>query len=61
MRLIETATGVPRDCDLAFHDEDHVVRLTDERWRRYSGWCGHQHVPHNAHGDPGAIDVTRLL
>src|SRR5690606_7302759 len=31
-------------------------RLTHAEWRKFTGWCGHQHVPENTHGDPGALD-----
>lgn len=31
-------------------------RFTFARWRAFYGWCGHQHVPENVHGDPGALD-----
>ena len=37
------------------------VRLTFTQWRAFTGWCGHQHVPENDHGDPGALPFTRLL
>jgi hypothetical protein len=30
-------------------------RLSMDAWRRFKGWCGHQHVPENVHGDPGAL------
>jgi hypothetical protein len=30
-------------------------RFTHARWRAFYGWCGHQHVPENVHGDPGAL------
>lgn len=30
-------------------------RFSFDRWRRFQGWCGHQHVPENLHGDPGAL------
>jgi hypothetical protein len=30
-------------------------RFTNARWNEFRGWCGHQHVPENVHGDPGAI------
>lgn len=30
-------------------------RLSPAEWRKFSGWCGHQHVPENTHGDPGAF------
>lgn len=31
-------------------------RFSFARWRTFYGWCGHQHVPENTHGDPGALD-----
>lgn len=30
-------------------------------WFRHRGVVGHQHVPGNSHGDPGALNVRRLL
>lgn len=37
------------------------VRLTGAEWRAYYGWLGHQHVPENDHGDPGDLDMARVL
>ena len=37
------------------------VRMTDQRWRTFSGWAGHMHVPHNTHGDPSDINIAALL
>ncbi len=37
------------------------VRLTGAQWQAYYGILGHQHVPENLHGDPGAIDINRIL
>lgn len=37
------------------------VRMSASSWRNYTGVCGHQHVPENVHGDPGALDVARIL
>lgn len=37
------------------------VRMTGDQWRKYVGVCGHQHVPENTHGDPGDIDIIKLL
>lgn len=37
-------------------------RFTFAEWRTFEGWCGHQHVPENTHGDPGSLpwkDVQR--
>lgn len=36
-------------------------RFTDVDWINFSGICGHEHVPHNDHGDPGLIDTTTIL
>lgn len=35
-------------------------RFTFDRWRAFYGWCGHQHVPENTHGDPGALDWPKV-
>jgi hypothetical protein len=36
-------------------------RMGNQAWLRWDGWCGHQHVPENDHGDPGAAPITALL
>jgi hypothetical protein len=36
-------------------------RFTFDQWNGFKGVCGHMHVPENTHGDPGAIDFTKLL
>lgn len=36
-------------------------RLQAAAWRAYNGILGHQHVPENTHGDPGAINISRIL
>lgn len=36
-------------------------RMSFDEWRRAVGICGHQHVPENVHGDPGAFPIKRLL
>jgi hypothetical protein len=35
-------------------------RLTNAQWRNLKGWVGHQHVPENVHGDPGALDFPTI-
>lgn len=35
-------------------------RFSHARWRDFYGWCGHQHVPENSHGDPGALNWERV-
>lgn len=37
------------------------VRMSHRQWDAFGAWCGHQHVPENTHGDPGAIPITALL
>jgi hypothetical protein len=51
-----------------FHAYPPPVRLGTEPWRmdiptwqQFNGICGHQHVPLNSHGDPGAIDIGKLI
>lgn len=36
-------------------------RMTPAAWRKFTGVCGHMHVPENDHGDPGDIDIARAL
>lgn len=37
------------------------LRFSEADWLTFNGVCGHQHVPGNDHGDPGAINVAALL
>jgi len=37
------------------------VRLGWDAWGNYHGVLGHQHAPNNVHGDPGSLNVARLL
>lgn len=43
------------------YGEDNPNRLTFSEWRNAVGVVGHQHVPENSHGDPGNIDIDRIL
>lgn len=36
-------------------------RLSEAAWTAYRGLIGHQHVPGNSHGDPGAVPITAWL
>lgn len=45
----------------ASYGENNGVRMSDENWLTFNGVCGHQHVPHQSHGDPGAINILALL
>jgi hypothetical protein len=37
------------------------VRMSMSAWRSFTGWCGHQHVPENDHGDPGSLNFARVI
>jgi peptidoglycan hydrolase-like protein with peptidoglycan-binding domain len=37
------------------------VRLRGQAWVEFTGWCGHQHVDENVHGDPGDFKLQRLF
>ncbi|MFG2671350.1 hypothetical protein [Streptomyces sp. NPDC048445] len=38
-----------------------AVRMTGAQWLAFKGHCGHQHVPENDHGDPGAFPIAAVL
>lgn len=35
-------------------------RMSGKDWQDFYGWCGHQHVPENVHGDPGNLNWTKI-
>jgi hypothetical protein len=37
------------------------VRLDNAQWDVYTGWLGHQNVPQQDHGDPGAFPWSRMM
>jgi hypothetical protein len=37
------------------------VRMSGSTWNGFTGHCGHQHVPENDHGDPGAFPMAAIL
>ena len=58
-------TGTPYTFPLPFQPYPqsygkNLVRLSFDDWLVFEGICGHQHVPENDHGDPGALDLERL-
>jgi hypothetical protein len=66
MRQIEDVVPIPRQTDRTFLDFNGVNatpnnRMSVDEWKRFTGWCGHQHVPGDTHWDPGAIDIATLL
>lgn len=36
-------------------------RLSFAQWRKTRGLVGHQHVPENSHGDPGAFPIDKVI
>jgi hypothetical protein len=42
------------------YGQSNPNRMTFTEWHKFYGWCGHQHVPENDHGDPGALPWSRI-
>jgi len=59
--------GVPLTENVTFkaysasYGASNGVRMSFSKWEGYKGHCGHQHVPENLHGDPGAFPVEKVL
>lgn len=58
--------GVPLSSGLEFKAYpasygNSSVRMTGAQWTAFKGHCGHQHVPENDHGDPGAFPMAAIL
>jgi hypothetical protein len=58
--------GVPLSSGLTFKAYPssygaNGVRMTAAQWNSFTGHCGHQHVPENDHGDPGAMPIAAIL
>jgi hypothetical protein len=58
--------GVPLSSGLEFRAYpssygDSPVRMSGAQWSAFKGHCGHQHVPENDHGDPGAFPMVAIL
>lgn len=37
------------------------ARMSTAEWQGFYGVCGHMHVVENDHGDPGSIDIDKVL
>lgn len=67
MRWLRDYHGIPLTSGLTFkaypdsYGASNGARMSFAQWTSFTGWCGHQHVPENLHGDPGALPITRLL
>jgi hypothetical protein len=59
--------GVPLTSGLNFkaypdsYGASNGVRMSAAKWEAFKGHCGHQHVPENLHGDPGAFPIRDIL
>ncbi|MER6492736.1 hypothetical protein [Streptomyces griseorubiginosus] len=58
--------GVPLSSGLTFKAYPssyggNGVRMNGTQWNNFTGHCGHQHVPENDHGDPGAFPMAAIL
>lgn len=58
--------GVPLSSGLTFKAYPgsygaNGVRMSGTQWNAFKGHCGHQHVPENDHGDPGAFPIAAIL
>lgn len=66
IKPLSDAVGIPRRAATfkaypASYGTNNGVRLSGTEWTNFSGWLGHQHVPENVHGDPGAFPWARML
>jgi hypothetical protein len=66
MRAVADTTGIPLTTSVLWGPYPASYgatpqRLTPDQWATHTGVVGHQHVPGNTHGDPGALNVARLL
>lgn len=43
------------------YGDNNGVRFSDSAWKKASGWCEHQNVPHNNHGDAGSLNLHACM
>lgn len=58
-RWVEKHAGVPRRSGLSF--ARGAARLSPRAWLDFAGWCGHMHVPGNAHWDPAGLRIDLIV
>jgi hypothetical protein len=62
MRWIEKHCGVQRKFPLPLAPyPGSPQKFSASSWNQLNSWCGHQNVPENDHGDPGALSTAKLL
>ena len=66
-RWTHTEHGVPLTSGLKFtafpdsYGTANGIRMSASQWEAFTGHCGHQHIPENLHGDPGAFPMAAIL
>jgi hypothetical protein len=63
------ARGIPMNAPTFYSDTAGFTlatvnakqRMSYATWQKFSGICGHQHVPENEHWDPGGLDVASII
>lgn len=50
-----------QDSGFTLASETARQRMSFDQWTRFTGICGHQHVPENVHWDPGKLDLVKLV
>lgn len=65
-KFMQDEWGIPLACSVVFKPYpssygNNGVRLSQSAFSNYAGHCGHQHAPGNDHGDPGNLDVSRII
>ncbi|MGW3492038.1 hypothetical protein ACWDEM_32480, partial [Streptomyces sp. NPDC001054] len=58
---VPLTSGVTWKAYPASYGSSAGVRMSAAKWSSYRGHCGHQHVPENDHGDPGAFPMAAIL
>lgn len=58
---VPLSSGVTFKAYPASYGSGAGVRMTASQWNSFKGHCGHQHVPENDHGDPGAFPMAAIL
>lgn len=47
--------------DVLLASTTSVNRMSTDEWANFNGVCGHQHVPNNAHLDPGKLEYQKVI
>ncbi|QDK03196.1 endolysin [Streptomyces phage Yasdnil] len=67
MKWLNVNHGIPLTSGLNFapypssYANGAGQRMSFAKWQSFKGWCGHQHVPENSHGDPGNFPIDKVL